>query len=80
MKSGLLKRPIRLLYKLELYTEGDNLPPILSSLENSDEDDAILDNEVVMMDSKGEEVEYEVTLPQKTRKGREIIRPRRFKD
>jgi len=43
LKSRLLRRPIRLLYKLELCAAGDNLQPITSSLENSDEDDAMLD-------------------------------------
>ena len=38
VKSGLLRRPIHLLYRLELCAEGDNLPPVTSSGENSDED------------------------------------------
>ena len=35
VKSGLLRRPICKLYKLEIYAEADNLPPITSLPENS---------------------------------------------
>ena len=65
VKSGLLRRPIRKLYKLELCAEANNLPLITSSPDNSDEDDAMPDNEVEMMDNEEEEVECEVTLPQR---------------
>ena len=70
VKSGLLRRPIREFYKLELSAEADNLPPITSSSENSDEDDAMPDNKVEMIEDEEEEVECEVTLPQKTRRGK----------
>ena len=33
-----------------------------------------------MMDNDEEEVECEVTLPQRTRRGRQIVRPRRYED
>ena len=80
VKSGLLRRPIRKLYKLELCTEADNLPPIKSSPKSSDKDDAMPENEVDIMDDEEEEVECEVTLPQRTRRGRQIVRPRRYED
>ena len=67
VKSGLLRRPIRKLYKLELCAEANSLQPISSFLDNPDKDDAMPDNEVEMMDNKEEEVECEVTLPQRTR-------------
>ena len=78
VKSGVLRRPIRKLYKLELCAEADNLPPITSSPENSDNGDAMLGNEVGRMDDKEEEVEREVILPQRTRRGRQIVHPRRY--
>ena len=74
VKSGMLRRPIRKMYKLELYTESDDLPPITSSLGNSDEEEAEL------TEDKEEEEEVQVTLPQRTQRGREVVRPRRFKD
>lgn len=76
----MLRRPFRKLYKLELYAESDNLPPIASSSEDSDKDDAMQVEEVELMDGKEEEVECQVTLPQKTRRRREVARPRRFKN
>ena len=79
MKSGLLTRPVCKLYKLELCAESVNLPPISCAPENADKDDVILDSEVEMTDGE-EEVECEVSLPQKTRRGRVIVRPSRFKD
>ena len=60
VKSGLLRRPIRKLYKLELCAEANNLPPITSSPDNSNKHDAMPDNEVEMMDNEEEEVECEV--------------------
>ena len=39
VKSGLLRRPIYKLYKLEICAETDNLPPITSSPESSNVDD-----------------------------------------
>lgn len=41
MKSSLLTRPLRILYKLELGAELVNLPPITSPPENTDKDDVI---------------------------------------
>ena len=41
MKSSLLTRPVRILYKLELGAELVNLPPITSPPENIDKDDVI---------------------------------------
>ena len=79
VKSGLLTRPVRKLYKLELCAESVNLPPISCTPENADKDDMILDSEVEMTDGE-EEVECEVSLPQKTRRGRVIVHPSRFKD
>ena len=79
VKSGLLTRPVRKLYKLELCAESVNLPPISCAPENADKDDVILDSEVEMTDGE-EEAECEVSLPQKTRRGRVIVRPSRFKD
>ena len=79
VKSGLLTRPVRKLYKLELCAESVNLLPISCAPENADKDDVILDSEVEMTDRE-EEVECEVSLPQKTRRGRGIVRPSRFKD
>ena len=38
VKSWLLRRPICKLYKLEIYAEADNLPPITSVPENSNEE------------------------------------------
>lgn len=38
VKSRLLRRPICKLYKLEIYAEVDNLPPITSLPENSNEE------------------------------------------
>ena len=78
--SGLLRRPIRKFYELELCAEANNPPPITSSPDNSDKDSAMPDNEVKMMDNDEEEVECEVTLPQRTRRGRQTVRPRRYED
>jgi len=75
VRSGLLNRPIRKLYKLELCAESDNLPPITSSLESTEKDDGMLDSEAETMEDEDEEAEPEVTLPQRTRRGREIVRP-----
>ena len=41
MKSSLLTRPVRILYKLGLGAELVNLPPITSPPENIDKDDVI---------------------------------------
>ena len=78
VKSGLMQ-PVCKLYKLELCAKSVNLPPISCAPENTDKDDVILDSEVEMTDGE-EEVECEVSLPQKTRRGRGIVRPSRFKD
>ena len=43
--------------KLELFAESDNLPPITSSPENTDEDFVTLDSEVEMTASGEEEAE-----------------------
>ena len=61
-KSGLLTRPIRKLYKLELYAESDNLPPITSPPESTEKDDGMLDSEAETMEDEDEEAEPEVTL------------------
>lgn len=80
VKSGLLTRPIRKLYKLELCAESDNLPPITSSPESTEQDGGMLDSEAETMEDEDEEAQPEVTLPQRTRRGREIVRPSRYKD
>ena len=80
VKSSLLTRPVRKLYKLELCAESVNLPPITSPPENTDKDDVILDSEDEVTDGGEEEAECEVSPPQKTRRGRVIVRPSRFKD
>jgi len=80
VKSGLLTRPICELYKLELCAESDNLPPITSSPESTEQDGGVLDSETETMEDEDEEAEPEVTLPQRTRRGREIVRPSRYKD
>ena len=77
VKSSLLMRPVRKLYKLELCAESVNLPPITSPPENTDKDDVILDSEDEVTDGGEDEVECEVSLPQKTRRGRVIVRPSR---
>ena len=80
VKSGLLTRPIRKLYKLELCAEFDNLPPITSSPKSTEQDGGMLDSEAETMEDEDEEAEPEVTLPQRTWRGREIVRPSRYKD
>ena len=80
VKSGLLSRPIRKLYKLELCAESDNLPPITSLAESIEKNGGMVDSEAEMMEDEDEEAESEVTLPQRTRRGREIVRPSRYKD
>jgi len=71
VKSSLLTRPVRKLYKLELCAESVNLPPITSPPENTDKDDMILDSEDEVTDGGEDEAECEVSLPQKTRPGEE---------
>ena len=79
VKSGMLTRPVRKLYKLEICAESHNLPPITRLPEDADKDDEILDAEAEMTDG-GEEAEHEVSMPQRTRSGREIVCPSRFRD
>ena len=79
VKSGMLTRPVRKLYKLEICAESHNLPPITRLPEDVDKDDEILDAEAEMTDG-GEEAEHEVSMPQRTRSGREIVCPSRFRD
>ena len=74
MKSRLLTRPVRKLYKLELCAESVNLQPITSPPENTDKNGVILDSEDEVTDE--EEAECGVSLPQKARRGRVIFRPR----
>ena len=82
VKSGLLRRPIRKLYKLEIYAETDNLPPITSSSESSyvDDDDEMQNSTVELIDEEEDAVEWEVSLPRRTRSGREVVRPHHFRD
>ena len=82
VKSGLLRRPIRKLYKLEICAETDNLPPITSSPESSnvDDDDEMQISTVELIDEEEDAVESEVSPPRRTRSGREVVRPHRFRD
>ena len=81
MKSGLLRRPIRKLYKLEICAETDNLPPITSSPESSNNDDDEMQiSTVELIDEEEDAVESEVSPPRRTRSGREVVRPHRFRD
>lgn len=81
VKSGLLRRPIRKLYKLEICAETDNLPRITSSPESPNVDDDEMQNRTVeLMDGEEEEAEGEVPPPRRTRSGREVVRPHRFSD
>ena len=79
VKSGMLTRPVRKLYKLEICAESDNLPPITRLPEDTDKDDEVLDNEADMTDDE-EEAVHEVPMPQRTRSEREIVHPSRFRD
>ena len=82
VKSGLLRRPIRKLYKLEICAETDNLPPITSSPESSnvDDDDDMQISTVELIDEEEDAVESEASPPRRTRSGREVVRPHRFRD
>ena len=83
VKSGLLKRPIRKLYKLEICAEPNNLPPITSSRESSnvnDDDDEMQNSMVELIDEEEDAVEREVSPPRRTRSGRDVVRPHRFRD
>ena len=81
VKSGLLRRPIRKLYKLEICTETDNLPRITSCPESSNVDDNEMQNRTVeLMDGEEEAAEGEVPPSRRTRSEREVVRPHRFRD
>ena len=81
VKSGLLRRPIRKLYKLEICAETDNLPRITSSPESSNVDDDEMHNRTVdLMDEEEEAAEGEVPPPRRTLSGREVVRHHRFRD
>ena len=80
VKSGLLRRPIRKLYKLEICAETDNLPRITSSPESSVYDDGMQNRTVELMDREEEAAEGEVPPPRRTRSGREVVCPHRFRD
>ena len=81
VKSGLLRRPIRKLYKLEICTETDNLPPITSPPESFNVDDDEMQNSTVeLIDEEEDAVEWQVSPPRRTRSGREVVRPHRFRD
>ena len=81
VKSGLLRRPIRKLYKLEICTETDNLPPITSPLESFNVDDDEMQNSTVeLIDEEEDAVEWQVSPPRRTRSGREVVRPHRFRE
>ena len=83
VKSGLLRRPIRKLYKLEICAETDNLPPITSSPESSnvdDDDDEMQNITVELIDEEEDADEREVSPPRRTRSGREVVPPHRFRD
>ena len=81
VKSGLLRRPIRKLYKLEICAETDNLPRITSPPVSSNVDDDEMQNRTVeLMDGEEDAAEGEVPPPRRTRSGREVVRPHRFRD
>ncbi|KAK2558785.1 hypothetical protein P5673_019000 [Acropora cervicornis] len=81
VKSGLLRRPIRKLYKLEICAETDNLPRITSFPESSNVDDDEMQNRTVeLMDGEEEAAEGEVPPPRRTLSGREVVRHHRFRD
>ena len=79
VKSGLLRRPI---YKLEICAETDNLPPITSCPESFDvdDDDEMQNSTVELIDEEEDAVEWQVSPPRRTRSGREVVRPHRFRD
>ena len=82
VKSGLLTRPIRKLHRLEICAETDNLPPITSSPESSnvDDDHEMQISTVELIDEEEDAVKSDVSPPRRTRSGREVVRPRRFRD
>ena len=81
VKSGVLRRPIRKLCKLEICAGTDNLPPITSSPENSNEGDEMKNSAVELMDDEEEDAaEWEVSPPRRTRSGREVVCPHRFRN
>ena len=82
VKSGLLRRTTCKLYKLEICAETDNRPPITSSPNSSnvDDNDQMQNSTVALIDEEEDAVEWEVSLPRRTRSGREVVRPHRFRD
>ena len=77
-----MRRPIRKLYKLEICAETDHPPPITSSPERSNviDDDEMQTSTVELIDEEEDAVEWEVSPPRRTRSGREVVRPHRFRD
>ena len=78
VNSGLLRRPIRKLYKLKLCAETDSLPPFKRSLENSSGGDASTVCKVELIDKEVAVAECEVEPSRMTRSGRKVVCPCRL--